>query len=175
MLQTTDQPSRVIIRTLQASTPWETIGASCRGIPLTAELHESQKGEIERSGESHRCWNDSTKTTISSRLRQHQNRNSPGSKSFYPTALTAFVHADITAQSQQGQCVGITDLCTDFAQQWIWRTFATFLQINSSELGCKGARGCGHLQFWQSTSADNNQKVLRHPGTLRGPVHETTG
>ena len=110
MLQTTDQPSWVIIRTLQASTPWQTIGATFRDIPFAAKLYESQQGEVERPSEGHRRWDDPSKATISSRLRQHQHGDSPGSESFQPAALAAFVHAGITAQPQQGQGLRSTDL-----------------------------------------------------------------
>ena len=110
MLQTTDQPSWVIIRTLQASTPWKTVGASCGDIPFAAKLYETKQGEIERSGEGHRRWDDPSKATIRSRLRQHQNRDSPGCKSVQPAALAAFINAGITAQPQQGQRLRSTDL-----------------------------------------------------------------
>jgi len=110
MLQTTDQPSWVIIRTLQTSTPWKTIGTSCRDIPFAAKLYESQQGEVERSGEGHRRWDDPSKATIRPRLRQHQHGDSPGCESVQPAALAAFVHAGITAQPHQGQGLGSTDL-----------------------------------------------------------------
>jgi len=121
VLQTTDQPSWIIVNALQASTPGKTVMTACRGIPFTAELHKSQKGKVELSGQGHERWNNPSEATVRSRLRQQQNRYPPGSESFHPAAFSTFVNAHITAQAKQRQFGGTTSVFSKFAQQWMGR------------------------------------------------------
>tara|TARA_Y100001978_G_C23542183_1_gene360304 strand:- start:262 stop:594 length:333 start_codon:yes stop_codon:yes gene_type:complete len=106
MPQTTDQTSWVIILTLQTSTPGQPIGSSCSGIPFTAELHQSQQGEIELPSEGHGRRNNSPETAIRAWLRKHQHRNSPGGEGFHPAALPAFINSDVSAELEQSQRAG---------------------------------------------------------------------
>jgi len=121
VLQTTDQPSWIIVNALKASTPGKTVMTACRGVPFTAELHQSQERQVEFSGQGHERWNNPSEATVRSRLRQQQNRYPPGSESFHPAAFSTFVNAHITAQAKQRQFGGITAASSKFAQQWMGR------------------------------------------------------